>query len=55
MATRCTHLDQVIRFYEPGEDWAWCYPDQLALTSSTIDSALEKANEAAAEPDGGPS
>ncbi len=23
----CTHL--AIRSYEPGEDWYWCYLDQL--------------------------
>jgi hypothetical protein len=21
----------VVRSYEPGEDWYWCYPDQLAF------------------------
>ena len=25
----CTHL--AIRSYEPGEDWYWCYLDQLVF------------------------
>ena len=24
----------LIRSFEPGERWGWCYPDQLLLTSS---------------------
>jgi hypothetical protein len=23
--------DPIIRSYEPGEDWFWCYPDELAF------------------------
>src|SRR5262245_49359706 len=32
-ATRHFHLTQhpVIRSFEPGEDWAWCYIDELFM------------------------
>jgi hypothetical protein len=26
---RTTH--PIIRSLQPGEDWSWCYPDQLAM------------------------
>jgi hypothetical protein len=24
-------MHPMIRSFEPGEDWAWCYPDELFL------------------------
>ncbi len=26
----------VIRSYEPGEDWGWCYPDRLFLEPAPV-------------------
>ena len=26
----------IIRSLEPGEDWSWCYPDQLALLIADV-------------------
>ena len=33
MSEPCTHLGQlhVVASFEPGEDWGWCYVDQLLL------------------------
>jgi hypothetical protein len=32
-ATKHYHRSQhaIIRSLEPGEDWSWCYPDQLFI------------------------
>ncbi len=29
----------IIRSFEPGEDWAWCYPDQLYFETVPAPSA----------------
>lgn len=31
----------LIRSFEPGQSWAWCYPDALPLKRSTIEAAIE--------------
>lgn len=31
MAPVCTHLDQILRSLEPGEDWSWRFADELAF------------------------
>ncbi len=36
----------IIRSFEPGEDWGWCYPDDLLLDPSTVESAIDDAPEA---------
>lgn len=33
----------IIRSFEPGEDWSWCYPDSIPLKRSIIDAALADA------------
>ena len=30
----CSHLDQLILSAEPGEDWSWCYVDEVAFRIS---------------------
>ena len=35
----------IIRSFEPGEDWAWCYADSTPLKRSTVDAALENARD----------
>jgi uncharacterized UBP type Zn finger protein len=30
----------IIRSYEPGEDWFWCYPDELMFELRTAGPAL---------------
>jgi uncharacterized UBP type Zn finger protein len=39
----------LIRSFEPGEEWAWCYPDAVPLKRSAVEAAAETAREA---PDG---
>ena len=39
MADDCSHLDQVeilpiVRSVEPGEDWSWCYEDEVVMRLS---------------------
>jgi uncharacterized UBP type Zn finger protein len=29
-------LHQIIRSLEPGEDWCWCYEDELAMRIGTV-------------------
>ena len=29
----------IVRSFEPGEEWFWCYPDQLAFELPTADPA----------------
>ena len=32
MTDVCTHLDTIrIRSLEPGEDWCWCYEDEITF------------------------
>ena len=40
----------IIQSFEPGEDWGFCYPDDLMLASSTVEAAIEEAQDS-----GGPS
>lgn len=30
----------IIRSFEPGEEWAWCYTDGIPLKGSTVESAM---------------
>lgn len=30
----------IVRSFEPGEDWGYCYPDDLMLDGSTVEAAL---------------
>jgi hypothetical protein len=34
----------IIRSFEPGESWAWCYVDMVALHASAIDAAIAARN-----------
>lgn len=34
----------IIRSFEPGETWAWCYPDDLLLAGSAVDAAIARAD-----------
>ncbi len=36
---RSSH-DPVIQSYEPGEDWAWCYVDDLFIEPAPLPDAL---------------
>jgi uncharacterized UBP type Zn finger protein len=31
--------DPIIRSLQPGEDWSWCYPDQLAMVIPAVHGA----------------
>jgi uncharacterized UBP type Zn finger protein len=31
----------VIQSFEPGEDWGYCYPDNLVLQGSAVEAAVE--------------
>lgn len=30
----------IIQSFQPNEDWAWCYVDQVVLKGSTVDAAI---------------
>lgn len=36
----------IIQSFEPGEDWGWCYPDELLLDPSTVEAAVDNARDA---------
>jgi hypothetical protein len=40
-ATKHFHLTRhpIMRSFEPGEDWAWCYEDQLFVLPARVTSA----------------
>jgi uncharacterized UBP type Zn finger protein len=33
-------LDPIMQSFEPGEDWGWCYVDQLFLEPAPLQKAL---------------
>ena len=35
-----TTKDPLIQSYEPGEDWGWCYPDELFIEPAPIQSQV---------------
>jgi uncharacterized UBP type Zn finger protein len=35
----------LVRSFEPGEDWAWCYVDAVPLSVATIEAALDSRRE----------
>lgn len=36
----------IVRSFEPGEEWSWCYLDEMILAASTIDAAVEASRAA---------
>ena len=43
----------IVRSFEPGEDWSWCYEDEVALAPTTIAAAIARAQRSLDQSAGG--
>ena len=45
-ATKHFHLTRhpIMRSFEPGEDWAWCYEDQLFIQAQPAEQAGQRTS-----------